>query len=233
MPLMERLKHYVAGFGPSWSQYGEDAHVRSHFRNKGWTKQGGFQTMQAGFYVDVGCCHPIRLSNTLWFYKAGWRGINIDPTPGVKELFDRWRKRDVNLGLAVSDHNGSLTFYTEGGKNSVYNTASPEQARLLVEQGLIKNMVEVQVPCATLSSVLDKHLPKGQGIQFMSVDAEGHDLEVLQSNDWARYRPEVLLVEAHTDTLEHLMDSDLVRYITAQGYDIHAWLRPNLVLKPR
>lgn len=233
MRLWERLKHYALGFGPSWSQYGEDAHVRSHFRNKHWSKQGGFRPMQKGFYVDVGCCHPIRLSNTLWFYKAGWRGINIDPTPGVKELFDKWRKRDINLGLAVSNQNGRLTFYTEGGRNSVYNTASAEQARALVQQGLIKNLVEVQVPCATLASVLEKHLPPGTAIDFMSVDAEGHDLQVLQSNDWQRFRPEVLLVEAHTDTLANLLDSELVRYITAQGYEIHAWLQPNLVLKPR
>jgi len=230
MGLLERVKHYVAGHGPSWSQYGEDVHVRSHFRNKGWTKQAGFQPMKKGFYVDVGCCHPIRLSNTLWFYKAGWR--NIDPTPGVKQLFDKWRRRDINLELAVSDRAGTLTFYTEGGRSSVYNTASPEQAKALVQQGLIKNMVEVQVACATLASVLEKHLPAGTAIDFMSVDAEGHDLQVLQSNDWQRFRPEVLLVEAHTDTLQHLMDSELVRYITAQGYEIHSWLRPNLVLKP-
>lgn len=233
MHALERLKHFLLGHGPSWSQYGEDAHVRSHFRNKGWTKQGGFRPMEPGFYVDVGCCHPIQLSNTLWFYKAGWRGINIDPTPGVKAQFDRWRKRDINLELAISDSDGHLTFYTEGGRSSVYNTASAEQAKALVAQGLIRNLVEIQVPCATLAAVLQQHLPAGQAINFMSVDAEGHDLQVLQSNDWQRFRPEVLLVEAHTDSLEHLMASDLVQYITAQGYDIHAWLRPNLVLKPR
>lgn len=225
------LKHLLFGWGPTWSQFGEDAHLRAFFRDKGWTKEHGFRPSKPGFYVDVGCCHPIHMSNTLWFSKKGWRGINIDATPGSKALFDRWRPRDVNLELAVSTRDGELTFYTEGGKLSVYNTTSLEQARKLIEAGTIRNPVEISVQCMPLSKVLDRYLPPNTQLDFFSVDAEGNDLDVLRSNDWLRYRPELVLVEAHTNSFDELTDSELIKFMREQKYTVRAWVRPNLVLQ--
>lgn len=228
---LDSLKHYLLGWGPTWSQFGEDAHLRSYFRDKGWVRGRGHMAMEKGFYVDIGCCHPIRMSNTLWFYKNGWTGINIDATPGTKIIFDKWRPRDINLEAAVSMHSGHLTFYTDGGKSSVYNTTSAEQAKKLVGTGAIRNLMEIHVKALRLYEILDRHLPPGRSISFFSVDAEGSDLEVLQSNDWSRYRPELILVEAHTETFENLTHSELIGFMNQQGYSVRAWVRPNLVLE--
>jgi FkbM family methyltransferase len=230
--LIGRLATFFLGNGASWSQFGEDAHVRSHLRARNWTPDRGFAPLRPGFYVDVGCFHPIHLSNTRWFHRQGWRGINIDPSPGVKQLFDRWRPRDTNLQLAISDRAGSLTFYTDGGRANVFNTADEAYAREMVTKGMIRDLVPVRVPCATLASVLEEHAPKSDPIDLMTVDAEGHDLEVLRSNDWQRFRPKVLVVESHVDGLDRLASSGPIAFMLQQGYEIHSWLRPSVMLTP-
>src|SRR5437868_1700164 len=94
---LDRLRRFLFGWSPTWSQFGEDAYLFAYFRNKGWRNQALWRPLEKGFYVDVGCFHPVQMSNTLAFYKQKWSGINIDATPGSKALFDRWRSRDTNL----------------------------------------------------------------------------------------------------------------------------------------
>src|SRR5579872_3262677 len=99
--LWHRFRGKLFGFhSHSYSQFGEDMILKSIFRDK--TK---------GFYVDVGAYHPHFISNTHYFYKRGWQGINIDPSPNCMELFRKWRKRDTNLELAVSDIREEKTFF--------------------------------------------------------------------------------------------------------------------------
>ena len=83
----------------SWSQEGEDMVLRRIFEKKN------------GFYVDVGAHHPIRFSNTYFFYRIGWSGINIDAMPGSMQAFKKSRVRDINLELGVSNHNANLDYY--------------------------------------------------------------------------------------------------------------------------
>jgi FkbM family methyltransferase len=231
MNLREKILYFFRGEGASWSQFGEDARIRCYFRDKGWQEGKRRMSIEKGIYVDVGCHHPIVLSNTLWFYRQGWTGINIDPMPGVKRLFDRFRPKDINLELAISTSTGELTFYAAEGRASVYNTANSDVARKLVADGTVKNMVEVKVQCATLANVLERHLPKDREISFLSVDAEGHDFQVLQSNNWEKFRPEILLVEAHGDSLRELIDCDVAHYMKSKGYRISSWMPPTVIFQ--
>ena len=86
----------------SYSQDGEDMMLQTYYETKKHYK---------GFYVDVGAHHPYRFSNTNYFYKKGWRGINIEPTPTLYPAFLRHRRRDINLNVGVSDHSTSIPFY--------------------------------------------------------------------------------------------------------------------------
>ena len=86
--------------GTYYSQEGEDILLSRIF---------GEQT--EGFYVDVGAHHPRRFSNTCFFYKRGWRGINIDALPGSMKVFQKLRPHDINLELAVSEREQVLTYY--------------------------------------------------------------------------------------------------------------------------
>src|SRR5262249_32770188 len=76
----------------SYSQEGEDMILNRIFGEK-----------KSGFYVDVGAYHPKRFSNTYFFYKKGWRGINIDAMPGSMKPFNAKRNRDINVETPVSD----------------------------------------------------------------------------------------------------------------------------------
>jgi hypothetical protein len=84
----------------SWSQEGEDMILRRLFEKK-----------KTGFYVDVGAHHPKHFSNTYFFYRMGWNGINIDALPGTKKEFDKYRGRDINLELGVAKQEGILNYY--------------------------------------------------------------------------------------------------------------------------
>ena len=144
-----------------------------------------------GFYVDVGANLPVEGSITKHFYDLGWRGVNIEPSSTFEELAAA-RERDVNLNVGVSDQAGTLPFFEFSPPLSTASTFSAEAAALHGEAGL--PFVERSVPVRTLADICEEYV-EGT-IDFLSVDVEGHELEVLRGADWARWRPRVVLVEA-------------------------------------
>lgn len=210
-----------------FSQFGEDAFLQSYFRSKAWTRYGNSNRMDKGFYVDVGAFSPIEKSNTYWFYLQGWHGINIEPTPGSQEHFAAARPRDVNLRCAISESEGEIELFSWGG--SVFNTASAQVAAEYEREYGLGQPACVVVRSRTLCSVLDEHVPPGVDISFFSVDVEGLDLMVLKSNDWERFRPELVLVELHETQIGALIDSDIAAYLDKVGYQLYGWIPPSLV----
>lgn len=195
----------------SYSQDGEDMIIRSFYENVKRYK---------GYYVDVGAHHPYRFSNTKYFYNQGWRGINIEPSPQVSGLFRFFRRRDVNLNIGISDSPQELTYYcfNEPALNGFSKELSEARDHTHARYHLLKTIPVKTLP---LSEVLDTHLPKGQKIDFLTIDAEGFDLIVLQSNDWKRYRPKFVLVEDAVDLLQ-LDDSEIYRFMVDAGYRLIA-----------
>lgn len=198
------LPHY---YRKSYSQNGEDLVLAALMKPS-----------EPGFYVDVGAHHPRRFSNTCYFYERGWRGINIDALPGSMIPFRRERKRDINLEMGISKTGGELTYFNF--TNPAYNGFSVELSAQRKEiQGL--ELVEtVQVETHPLGSVLHQHLMSGQRIDFLSVDVEGFDLAVLESNDWNAFRPKLIVVEINFDSLEGLMTNPITECLKGFGYRI-------------
>ncbi len=213
----------------SYSQFGEDAYLYAYFKGKTWQEGKPMYLPEKGFYVDVGAYSPTECSNTHAFYKHGWNGINIDATPGVMNGFDLLRKRDTNLNIAIGNESKKLTFYSWGTPN-VFNTADPELAQQRTKI-LGQKPGEIKVQCLPLSEVLEKHMPSGINFNFLTVDVEGMDLEVLQSNNWQKYRPELVVAENYSGTLDELKDSEILKYMSVQGYEILAWLKPSIILR--
>ena len=169
-----------------------------------------------GFYVDVGAYHPVLFSNTYFFYLHGWRGLNIEARPGSRQLFETARPRDINLEMGVSRNVGELTYYVVG-EDSTMNSFSRE---FLEEIDMLKEVKrEVPVPVLPLADVFRKYLPANQPIDFLTVDAEGHDLEVLESNDWERFRPSFVVSE---DTATVADESEIVRVMRSHDYEVCA-----------
>lgn len=170
-----------------------------------------------GFYVDVGAHHPKRISNTCYFYRRGWRGINIDPSPGMKRLFDAYRPRDINLECGVAREPGIMVYYMFD--ESELNGFSMELSEERVQIGGFHLVGQKEVEVVPLNRILDEHLPPGVEIDFLSVDVEGMDLDVLVSNDWSRYRPRFVLVEIKGD-LADVQASPVHALLVGRGYHL-------------
>jgi FkbM family methyltransferase len=168
-----------------------------------------------GFYVDVGAHHPVRFSNTYLFYRRGWRGVNIDALPGSMRLFRRHRPRDINIECGVAAREGTLAYFRFD--EPALNTFSEAEAKLK-DAPPYRLIDSVQVRVRPLRDILAESLPPGQAIDFMSIDVEGLDLEVLGSNDWGRFRPAIVLAETlRADVLE-LRAAPVVRLLAEAGY---------------
>jgi len=189
----------------SYSQHGEDLFL---------TLLLGYERT-SGVYVDVGCFQPIVFSNTYIFYQRGWKGLAVDPNPQFRQAWRRYRPRDTFLNLAISKTRGTMA-YVNNRQFQPMNKVLPENGAT----GLDPVLYEVN-PCeaAPLAEVLSQHLG-GNQIDLMSVDCEGMDLEVLESNDWDKYRPLVLAVEDTNISSE----SGLNRFVRNLGYEYRAYI---------
>lgn len=213
-----RLLEWVRGRGISpsdwhgaisYSQEGEDMVLRRIFEGK-----------KSGFYIDVGAHHPIRFSNTYYFYKLGWCGINIEPNPDAGVLFKSVRRRDIHLQLGVSESSGELTYYQFN--EPALNTFDGNSVQASLEKKRWQLKTTCQVTVERLDRILNVYLPHGTPIDFLSVDVEGLDLAVLRSNDWERYRPKCVLVEIVRSSLEEIMDNPVYGFMTKHQYILYA-----------
>jgi FkbM family methyltransferase len=188
-----------------YSQEGEDILLNRYFH---WKKEG--------FFIDVGAHHPQRFSNTYFFYKLGWRGINIDAMPGSMVPFQELRPEDINIEQPVSDEEAELTYHIFS--DPALNGFSAElSAGRNTEEFFLKEKILLRT--RRLADILKEHVPTGRKIDFLSVDVEGLDLQVLRSNDWNLYRPEFVLVEClKTGTLSELEGNETAIYLKNLGY---------------
>jgi len=177
------IKKYIQG---SYSQKGEDLIIEKYIGSK-----------KRGYYVDVGAHNPHKYNNTKRFYEKGWKGINIEPNPLLYKKFVEQRKRDINLNIGIGEKSGVADFY-ELQPDSL-STFSKKEMASKVELGYVLQK-KYKIKVVSLKNILNKI--SNQKIDFISVDTEGLDLEVLKSNDWIRYRPTLVCVETADFTQE-------------------------------
>lgn len=201
-----------------YGQHGEDVILQNYFN---------YRKRKNGFYVDIGAYHPVALSNTYWFYKRGWRGINIEPNPSLLKEFKKCRKKDINLNMGVSKKSQILMYYTFK-RSSGFNTFVEGNARKIEQEKGIKS-VQMKIQTEPLDKILQNYLPTNQIIDFMSVDTEGFELEILKSNNWNTYRPEILVIETLNENIEQIIKSLLYQFICDQSYVLYSWAKPSLI----
>jgi len=179
-----------------------------------------FEGVQNGFFVDVGAYYPIRFSNTYLFYLKGWTGVNIDARPQSMAIFNKIRPKDINLEVAIGQKEETLTYYMfdEPGLNSFSKEISEDRNK----NTPYKIQKTANIPLKRLETVLDEYLPTNTSIQFMSIDVEGLDLEVLQSNNWNKYKPKMILVETSVVSDGLAMNSPIHIYMVEKGYELVA-----------
>lgn len=222
-----------------YSQFGEDAYLQSYFREQ-YIAQNPSQTpplfaqskfLGSGYFIDIGAYAPKLYSNSFYFYKRGWRGINIDGAPGGMAAFDKSRPGDINIEAVVSDVEAEMDFY-HWESPFLINTLSADMAAHWTK-ALGREPDRVRVKTQRLDRILDARLPRDQPISFMSVDVEGHDLPVLCSNNWAAYRPEIVLVEHHVLEAASLARSPISEFMASVDYAWCAWVGPTVIFRDR
>jgi FkbM family methyltransferase len=151
-----------------------------------------FPPGRPGFYIDVGANDPVVDSVTKHFYDLGWRGINVEPAAQPFERLIQLRDRDINLNVGLSDKEGTLSFYEFPAGLPGSSTFSLGQAEWHHDSGV--PFVERGVPVTTLATICEEHVTGT--IDFLTIDTEGHERNVLEGGDWSKWRPRVVVVEA-------------------------------------
>jgi FkbM family methyltransferase len=208
-----KLGHFKVYF----SQLGEDIILLNMLGNK-----------SNGFYVDIGCNEPVSYNNTFYFYLRGWSGINIDANESLIQKFDRIRPGDINLCSAISDEAGEIKYY-KSSKNPEVNTT--DHATYLKWKDIWQFDEFKTVYTQKLDSILEKHLQPEKIIDFLSIDVEGHDFNVLKSIDLIKYRPAIIMIEIHFMELEKLNENEIYRYLMAHEYTFIGYVAINAYFK--
>jgi FkbM family methyltransferase len=162
-----------------------------------------------GFYIDVGAWDPEFDSVTKLFYDAGWRGINIEPSPHRYERLAARRQRDVNICAAVSETPGEIALYHDVGASPLSTTVKAIAEEHEANHHMSSEILMVKA--VTLTQICADHAPAN--IHFLKIDVEGAEATVLRSLDLSRYRPWFLCIECH-----YPMRTDLQTYDAWEPY---------------
>jgi len=183
---------------------------------------------RSGFYVDVGCNHPTNLSNSYRFYLRGWSGITIDANKEFASDWARVRPRDTFRAACISDEAREVEF-------NIFNSRALSSigGERFYENDEHYRLVRVdRMQTQSLTELLDEYRAPRE-FAFLSVDVEGHDLEVIRSLDFDRYLPEVVLVELNgTDIdLGNISSSPVATHLERYSYYSQAALSSNVFFR--
>ena len=176
-----------------------------------------FSSMQSGFYLDIGAHHPKRFSNTYLLYKKGWRGINIDAMPGSMIPFNLYRPKDINIEIAIGKNEETKTFFIFN--EPALNTFDANLAIERTKNPAYKIVQKAEIKICPLTKILKQYLPANQKIDFLTIDVEGLDLEILKTNDWVTYRPTLVCVEIYAESINDVLKSDLNNFLSMNKYE--------------
>jgi FkbM family methyltransferase len=213
LSILTFVRRYIFKFGKIiFSQTGEEIIIQ-------WI----LKDLRNGFYVDVGCHHPYKISNTFKLYLEGWRGIAIDANEDVIKKFRRARPEDISLLKAVSDVEQEVIFYKF--KESEVNTIDKTTLEEWKEQWHLTG--EIKMKTETLTHILDENLPANKKIDLLTIDVEGNDFNVLKSLDFTKYRPKLIVVELHKFDLSTIAQNEVYQYLTERNYSLVSFATMN------
>ncbi|MBL0358569.1 MAG: FkbM family methyltransferase [Chitinophagaceae bacterium] len=210
-----------------YSQFGEDLIIAHLFAQVGITKPT---------YLDIGANEPRYISNTYFFYIRGSRGVLMEPNPFLYKKLKKLRPHDtvVNAGIGISAA-GEADFYLFPNYANGLSTFSEKEARHWEQtgmKGLGKIPVEkvIKLPLIPVNDILEKYF-SSKAPNFVSIDVEGLDLDILKSLDFAKYQPEVICVETlgYDDQQQTYKLNDIIGYMLTKEYEVYADTRVNTI----
>lgn len=191
-----------------------------------------FKNKKKGIYLDVGCQHPVSNNNTYLLFKKGWSGINIDLDQKSIELFNLVRKNDINLNTAVSSSvtEKKLFFYHD---KSAINTLDEDVSNF--QSAKVKEIRNIKTN--TLNNILNENNIKK--IDYLNIDVEGHEIDVLNGFDIKKYSPEIVSIEYldlkmkrlefKNNNLKNVVNSEIYKYMDSNGFSLINWNHADLI----
>jgi len=172
-----------------------------------------FAGQDSGTYIDVGAGHPIADNVSFWFYERGWQGVVVEPQPELAALYQRLRPRDLVVRGLVGRHCGEIDFHVVERLHGL-STTMQDVAQKAKAFGV--GYQTVRMPVTTLARLCESH--NLDSIDFLKIDVEGAEGDVLFGGDWKRFRPKVIVAEAVTPMASVPSWQDWEPFLMAQGY---------------
>ena len=174
-------------------EFGEDIFIRRFFKNT-----------RNGFYVDIGCYHPIKGSLTYYLFKKGWNGLNIDLSKVSIDLFKIARPKDYNVNAAITDFDGDTIYYENGAINQQNSLISNNQKK------------QIKIKAYKLETLLNNL--NITNVDFLNVDVEGNDFKVISNFNFSKFRPKLISIEQNIYNSEELLKLDCHKLLTKNNY---------------
>ena len=173
-----------------------------------------FSDVSRGFYIDVGANHPTRWSDTKIFYERGWSGINIEPLDMYCKALKQQRPRDVNVCGALGERHGEMILY----QHDALSTLKKEIADSL-ESSKNFTFPPKLVAVYTLTEICERYCSENTVINFLKIDVEGFEYEVLKGTDFSRWKPQVIQLEGIEPASKRQTYLDFEPLLFEAGYE--------------
>ncbi len=181
-----------------------------------------------GIYIDVGCHHPFLNNHSYLLYKSGWEGINIDIDYNSIDMFNFFRKSDVNIQTAVTDHKGEVDLFFYHNR-AAKNTISKEFGSDAKEQKKINS--------DTLNNIIENSKFKDSKVDFVSIDVEGNEMNVLNGFNLKKYKPKLILLEFilpnkkefYEKDINEITNSEVYKFLIKNEYKLINWNHDDLL----
>ena len=199
---------------------GEDLLLRKIFKKRLLQKA-------TGCYIDIGSASPTNGSNTYIFYLMGWRGLCVDANGEMASHWQTMRPEDKFVHAAVGEKKGNGFLFRHKrnpGMHCILDTETAPDGDFIA--------TPERISMVRLEELFTEHVKDGS-IQFLTMDIEGGELSALHSNDWRRWRPEVILMECHEFNFHDPYGESSVRYLVDIGYELTAKFGPNVIMCDR
>jgi FkbM family methyltransferase len=193
-----------SGMSPplSYAQNLEDYHLSLAFAGQ-----------PTGTYIDIGGGHPVAGSVSFWFYERGWQGFVVEPQEPLAALHRRVRPRDTVVNGIIGAHSGSAMLFVVDRMHALTTTIETYADNA---KNFGAGVASITVPAMTLAELCTAH--RLETIDFLKIDVEGAEADVIAGGDWRHYRPKVVVVEAIKPLSEEPAWDAWEGMLLAQGY---------------
>ena len=184
-----------------YGQHGEDQHIQEFF-----------DVNHKGVCIDVGANEPIRGSNTYYFEQKGWKVYSIEPNPYCVQRLKEHRQNVFNL--AISNENQNEVTFTictlNNGEQGAISSLTIDEKLLQAHQIYSPKLEEIKVEVKTLNTFIEEN--GITEIDFISIDTEGTELDVLKGFDIEKYAPKLFIIENNYN------EPEIEEYLSTFGY---------------